>query len=224
MFPRVVIFNAVSVDGRIDHYPFDIGRFYGLAAFWKEDVSLAGAGTILDTNPNDDGADDIPDTRESAGPEDERPLLVIPDSRGRVKCWRRLRAFPYWRGMISLCSRSTPQRHIDYLREARVECIVAGEDHVDYRAALEELAERHGVRTVRVDSGGTLNGVLLRQGLVDEVSLLVHPGLVGGTSPRSIFRAPDLDSPDGVIPLRLMHIEQLDIDLVWLRYEVIKRG
>ena len=32
---------------------------------------------------------------------------------------------------------------------------------------------------MRVDSGGALNGALLRAGLVDELSLLVHPVLVG---------------------------------------------
>ena len=32
---------------------------------------------------------------------------------------------------------------------------------------------------MRVDSGGALNGALLRAGLVDEISLLVHPVLVG---------------------------------------------
>jgi 2,5-diamino-6-(ribosylamino)-4(3H)-pyrimidinone 5'-phosphate reductase len=76
---------------------------------------------------------------------------------------------------------------------------------------------------VRVDSGGTLNGVLLRAGLVDEVSLLVNASLVGGTTPRSIFQAPDLISSQGVIPLKLTHVEQMEGDVVWLRYDVIKQ-
>jgi 2,5-diamino-6-(ribosylamino)-4(3H)-pyrimidinone 5'-phosphate reductase len=75
---------------------------------------------------------------------------------------------------------------------------------------------------VRVDSGGTLNGILLRSDLVDEVSVLIHPGLVGGTTPRSIFRAPDLISSEGVIQLRLIHVEQLKGDVIWLRYEVVR--
>ncbi len=87
---------------------------------------------------------------------------------------------------------------------------------------LEQLNERYGVRTVRVDSGGTLNGVLLRAGLVDEFSLLITPSLVGGTSPKSAFRAPDLTSVDGVIPLRLLQVEKLEGDHLWLRYEVVK--
>jgi 2,5-diamino-6-(ribosylamino)-4(3H)-pyrimidinone 5'-phosphate reductase len=65
-------------------------------------------------------------------------------------------------------------------------------------------------------------GVLLRAGLVDEVSVLVDPCLVGGTTPRSIFIAPDLTSAEGVIPLRLIHAENVKGDTVWLRYEVVR--
>ncbi|HJX61267.1 MAG TPA: dihydrofolate reductase family protein, partial [Dehalococcoidia bacterium] len=106
--------------------------------------------------------------------------------------------------------------------QRNIDCILTGDDHVDLRAALEELNARYGVKVVRVDSGGTLNGALLRAGLVDEVSLLIHPSLVGGTTPRSIFLAPDLASANGVAQLRLAHVEQLEGDLVWLRYEVVQ--
>ena len=44
---------------------------------------------------------------------------------------------------------------------------MAGTDRVDPTAALHELAGRYGVRAVRVDAGGTLNGHLLRAGLVE---------------------------------------------------------
>lgn len=59
-----------------------------------------------------------------------------------------------------------------------------------------------------------MNGVLLRAGLVDEVSVLIHPSLVGGMSPRSFFRAPDLTSPEGVIQLRLLLFEKLKNDIL----------
>jgi 2,5-diamino-6-(ribosylamino)-4(3H)-pyrimidinone 5'-phosphate reductase len=59
--------------------------------------------------------------------------------------------------------------------DRKIDYIVAGDDHVDLRLTLEELNARYGVRIVRVDSGGTLNGVLLRAGLVDEVSALINP-------------------------------------------------
>jgi 2,5-diamino-6-(ribosylamino)-4(3H)-pyrimidinone 5'-phosphate reductase len=87
---------------------------------------------------------------------------------------------------------------------------------------LEELNTRYGVKVVRVDSGGILNGVLLRAGLVDEVSVIVDPCLVGGTTPRSMFVAPDLTSAEGVLASRLIHVEPVRGDAVWLRYEVVK--
>jgi 2,5-diamino-6-(ribosylamino)-4(3H)-pyrimidinone 5'-phosphate reductase len=93
---------------------------------------------------------------------------------------------------------------------------------VDLKTALEELNSRYEVKTIRVDSGGTLNNVLLRKGLVDEVSVLVHPNLVGGTSSGSIFRATDLTSKEEIINLKLIHLEKMENDLIWLRYEVVK--
>jgi 2,5-diamino-6-(ribosylamino)-4(3H)-pyrimidinone 5'-phosphate reductase len=61
---------------------------------------------------------------------------------------------------------------------------------------------------------------LLRAGLVDEVSLLVAPALVGGESPQSMFVAPDVTSPDQAIPLRLAHFEQVGEGRLWLHYLV----
>ena len=100
--------------------------------------------------------------------------------------------------------------------------MTSGRAKVDLRAGFKALELKYGVKTVRVDNGGTLNGVLLREGLVDEVSLLLSPALVGGTSQKSSFRAPDLTTSDGVIPLRLIHAGRMDGDHVWLRYEVVK--
>ncbi len=98
--------------------------------------------------------------------------------------------------------------------------IVAGQDRVDLAEALAVLYERFGVRRLRVDSGGILTGVLLRQGLVDEVSILVYPELVGGVTPRSLFVAPDLTDGSGVIKLRLLEAAPLRDGFVWLRYEI----
>ena len=73
-----------------------------------------------------------------------------------------------------------------------------------------------------VDSGGTLNGALLHAGLVDEVSILLDPTLIGGTTPSSLYVAPDLPSEEGGIRLRPTHVETLRGGNVWLRYEVVR--
>lgn len=226
MLPRVILHNAVSLDGRIDGFNIDLAQFYELASAWREDASLAGADTILKaakSAPAEDESAFWP-SPESGGSVDPRPLLVIPDSRGRVRCWHFLKTWPYWRGFVALCSRKTPQEYLNYLMERHIGCIIAGEDRVDLREALEELNKRFGVKVARADSGGKLNGALLRAGLVDEVSLLIYPSLVGGQTERSMFNAPDLASPEGTISLKLTHVETLKGDAVWLRYDISKKS
>lgn len=223
MLPRVVLHNEISVDGRMDWLTVNMGLYYRLAEHWSAGAMLSGSHTLLDAYPpeqllQEDESAFVPPQKE---PGDTRQLLVVVDSRGRLRNWHLLRKEPYWRNVIALCSHMTSRAYLDYLQERHVEYIVAGEDRVDLGVALAELHVRHGVKLVRVDSGGQLNGALLRAGLVDEVSVLINPSLVGGTTPRSLFHAPDLSSPEGVIRLQLAHVERMEGDVVWLRYEVI---
>jgi 2,5-diamino-6-(ribosylamino)-4(3H)-pyrimidinone 5'-phosphate reductase len=220
--PRVIVYNAVSVDGRFDWFTPDTGQFYGLVPTWKEDVTLVGSNTLLAAP-----ASELPRNEEAFKPPepkpgDKRPLLAVVDSRGRVRKWDALRKAGYWRDVAALCSRTTPKKYRDYLKQRNIDCIVAGKEHVRPRVALEKLREHYGAKTVRIDSGGKLNGVFLRAGLVSEVNLLVHPQLVGGTTPKSMFRAEDLASAKGVIDLKLVGVERMKNGLVWLRYKVEK--
>ena len=223
MLPRVILFNGVSLDARMDFGSgkMDMGLYYQTAASWNADAMLSGSNTIMAPLPPE-----MAETADSFTPPAEYhplavPLMVVVDSRGRIRNWNFLRSQPFWHKIVALCSHATPPAHLRLLEECQVEYIVTGEDHVDYRTALETLNDRYGVRSIRLDSGGTLNGVLLRAGLVQEVSLLIDPCLVGGTSPRSFFISPDLASGDGVIPLRLISLERLPNDVLWLRYEVV---
>ncbi len=222
MKPRVIIHNAVSLDGRIDWFGPDIVLFYDMTSRWKEDATLAGVDTLLAV-PEDMEPESLPDPfSQESSEEDSRPLLVVPDSRGRLEDWDYWRRLPYWKACVVLCSKRTPARYLKQLENQGIRYLVTGKDHVDLTDALHRLHTDFGISTIRVDSGGTLNGVLLRAGLVDEVSLLIHPRLVGGTTPRSFFRAPDLESEKGVIDLQLSHLEELKDGLLWAIYEVVK--
>jgi len=228
MKPRVILHNAVSADGRVDWFPADIGLFYELAATWHEDATLAGSGTILAAGGGADEPAIAPAAEgragaRAAGPAgepDRRPVLAVVDSRGQVKGWRTLLASGYWRAGVALCSAATPRDHLAWLEEHGIQRIVTGTERVDLPAALGELAARFAVKTLRVDSGGKLNGELLRLGLVDEISLLVHPFLVGGSDTASMFRAADLVHEVGVRQHELLSSRKVKQGIVWLRYAV----
>lgn len=219
MPPEVVIHVAVSADGRSTGFVPRMELFYGLLPIWGEDVTLAGSETIRVALDEFSG-EAMPEATEGAPSEGERPLLVIVDSRGRITDFEPLRAFPSWRDIVVACSRATPPEHLAALEAAGVGAIVTGDERVDLAALLVALEAGYAARVVRVESGGVLNGALLRAGLVTEVSLLVHPVLLGGTSPASMFRAPDLEGPEGAIDLDLLEVRHLVGDAVWLRYAV----
>ena len=223
--PYVVIFNGLSLDGRMDFTSkgdpqADIGLYYELSARWKADVMLSGSETMVAAFA---GQDEVP---PSNAPKELHPLAVplvaIVDSRARIHCWNAIKQQIFWKEAVALVARSTPRSYLEELESKKVAYIVAGEEKIDLALALEELNTRFGVRKVLVDSGGILNGVLLRADLVDEVSTLVYPTLVGGTSPKTFFVAPDVIDAGQILQLKLIHHEQVRSDgALWLKYKVL---
>ncbi len=218
MLPRVVIHNAMTADGRLTGFMPDMGLYYELAGSFAEDATLSGADTAL--AGLEQFADDAAGFEEAGALEDRSslPLMVITDSRGRVRAWRQFLGMPFWRAGVALVSRSTPADYLAYLEAEGVDTIVTGEERVDLRAALEELNARYGIENIRMDSGGTLNGAMLRSGLVDELSLLVSPCLIGGRDFVSLVTASDFPPLD----LELVSARELRGGNVWLRYRVVR--
>jgi 2,5-diamino-6-(ribosylamino)-4(3H)-pyrimidinone 5'-phosphate reductase len=189
--PHVVVHVAVSLDGASAGFEPDVAMFYELAKAFDEDVTLAGADTIL-------AQEEVLAAVARPGPTEGAPLLAVVDGRERVSQWDALRDCGRWSGVTALRAEGS------------------GDGRVDLGKALAPLAA-DGAHTVRVDSGGGLNGALLERGLVDEISLLVHPCLVGdGGSPWHGA------SPPPSAALTPIANERIQGDLVWLRYRVAK--
>lgn len=229
MLPKVILHTATSLDGRITNFPADLELYYGLAAQWNPDAILFGSETVL-CAVRDNPLLEVPPEHEKmfTPPEgaetDPRPLLVITDSRGRVRCWDAIRKWPYMRDVLALCSSSTPQEYLDYLQERRIGTVVAGSDRIDMRAALETLYRKYGVKVLRVDSGGTLNSVLLHAGLVSEVSVLIHPFIAGGKADPTISDPQKAGILELHLPLRLQSAEVVGDGVVWARYTIKNEG
>jgi 2,5-diamino-6-(ribosylamino)-4(3H)-pyrimidinone 5'-phosphate reductase len=226
MLPKVILHTATSLDGRITGFPADLERYYALAAQWNPDAVLFGSETVLAAVRNNPALEVPPEHEEIFRPKeglpDLRPLLIIADSRGRVRCWDAIRKWPYIRDVLALCSSGTPQEYLGFLREEKIGTIVTGKDHIAMRNALEILNRDYGVRTIRADSGGTLNSVLLQAGVVDEVSVLIHPYLAGGTPDPTMFDPHKAGFMDLQVPLHYLHSEVLETGILWLRYSVEK--
>ena len=107
--PRVTIYNLASLDGRVDRVadsPEAMLLYYELSYHWKADAILAGSETIFVLGGHEEeemAKEEPPPPRKEPPPGTEgliyepRPLLVVPDSRGRIHNWRLLQQEPWWR-------------------------------------------------------------------------------------------------------------------------------
>jgi 2,5-diamino-6-(ribosylamino)-4(3H)-pyrimidinone 5'-phosphate reductase len=225
--PRVVVYNEVSIDGRVVGFETDPSRYYRLGFRWRSDAILMGSTTALAFGPPEPLADQL---RALPPPErlpvvsgfeslvtEPRPLLVVPDSSGAVRCWIHALAQPWYRAVVVLVSRSTPAAYRHYLDRRGIEQLEAGDDRVDLSHALERLAVAHGVTSVRTDGGGALNGALLAADLVDEIALLLDPVVSSDPDGQRFVTLPHPAGPGG-IRLRLEEVEHLPEGVLWLRY------
>ncbi len=86
------------------------------------------------------------------------------------------------------------------------------------------LKSDFGCRRLTVQTGGTLNGLLLREKLFDYVDLVVAPVLIGGKDTATLIDGRSLLST-GELPqlgvLKLLECRVLEDSYLRLRYQVI---
>ena len=90
--------------------------------------------------------------------------------------------------------------------------------------ALERLKTECGCERLTVQSGGTINGLFLREKLFDYVDIVVAPLLIGGKDTSTLIDGDSLMSKTELSKLgvlKLLACEALKDSYVRLRYEVI---
>jgi riboflavin biosynthesis pyrimidine reductase len=107
------------------------------------------------------------------------------------------------------------------LRDKNISYVVTGRTAVDLVQAANLLAEHFGIRTLLLEGGGHINGAFLQAGLVDEVSLLMVPGIDGRHDIPAVFDGV-VAAKHTVVPFKLKSVEQRKGDALWIRYEVVR--
>ena len=90
--------------------------------------------------------------------------------------------------------------------------------------ALKQLKEQFGCERLTVQSGGTVNGLFLREKLFDYVDIVVAPVLIGGKETATLIDGRSLQTKAELSQLgvlRLIEANALQDSYVRLRYRVI---
>ena len=103
--------------------------------------------------------------------------------------------------------------------------IVSYEQKIDLADLMQKLRKDYGVLKLTVQSGGTLNTVLVRESLVDRVLVVVAPALVGGKGTASLMDGESLHTPKDlgeIKTLQLVETRPLKESYLLLEYKVRK--
>lgn len=222
---KVIMHNEVSLDGAISGFPPNLDLYYQIAETFRADVHLVGSRTArtgIRTYWGRAPAEEPGDfDRPNLKAWDKRPWWVIPDTRGSLKGLLHVyRKSGYCRDVILLVTKRTPKDYLEYLRRRHYDHLFCGRDHADYRRAFALLLRRYAAETAMTDSGGTLNNILLEQGLVSEISLLVAPVLVGDAK-ANLFRSLRLGRKKPAFQLIKNRI--LEKNYLHLTYRIVAR-
>lgn len=104
--------------------------------------------------------------------------------------------------------------------------IIFYEDEIDFRDLFNRLKQTFEIRDLTIQSGGTLNSVLLRLNLIDKLSIVVAPVVVGGKDTHSLFDgkmlASDKDLKE-IKALKLIDCQKLENSYLHLTYYVVQK-
>jgi len=221
MVPKVIIHNSVSIDGSLSSFEPNMELHYRIAGTFKPDIHLIGSNTIVEGIklygegvPAEEAADFKKPQRKT-----NLPLWVVVDSTGKLEGLLHVcRRFEQCRDVIVLGSQTTPRQYLRYLDERQYTFHCVGRKSVDLRKALDLLSKNYHAKIILTDTGRILGNLLLNQGLVDEISLLIHPIIIGNKS-YNMFQEIKKHTE-----ISLMKCEWSEKQYVWLLFKVKKKG
>lgn len=91
---------------------------------------------------------------------------------------------------------------------------------------MQILADDYHIERLTVQSGGTLNGLFLRERLFDRVDIVIAPALVGGKTVSTLIDGEAIHDPDHIDQLGILKLEQCSVlndSYIRLQYTVIHK-
>lgn len=101
--------------------------------------------------------------------------------------------------------------------------IIYYEKTIDFEDLFFKFKSVYNIETITIQSGGTLNSVLLRQGLIDYVSIIVAPCLIGGKDTPTIIDGQSLSLATELQKIKTLELETckvLENSYIHLKYKI----
>lgn len=126
----------------------------------------------------------------------------------------------------SLILVTTNKNHIAYSLENKYDNLdILYYEELNLTRLLEDLFSKYNAERLTIQSGGSLNGLFLRNNLIDYVNIVIAPLLVGGKDVSTLIDGEAISNSEELNKLKaleLIECNQLDNSYVQLKYKVKK--
>ena len=130
----------------------------------------------------------------------------------------------HWVGKLLLVT--TNKNHVAYsLKDKYDNLEILYYESLDLKKLLEDLYSKYNAERLTIQSGGTLNGMFVRNKLIDFVNIVIAPILVGGKDVATLVDGESITDEgelNKLMPMKLLECNQLEDSYVQLKYEVLK--
>ena len=119
---------------------------------------------------------------------------------------------------------TTNKKHVAYSLADKYDNLdILYYEELDLTRLLEDLFSKYNAERVTIQSGGSLNGLFLRNNLIDYVNIVIAPLLVGGKDVSTLIDGEAISCSkelDNLKALELIECNQLDNSYIQLKYKV----
>lgn len=98
------------------------------------------------------------------------------------------------------------------------------QNELSLKEVLAKLKSEYGCKRITIQTGGTLNGLFLREKLIDYIDIIVAPILIGGKDTSTLIDGKSLLSENELSKLGVLKLQEctiLEDSYLRLRYKVI---
>lgn len=102
--------------------------------------------------------------------------------------------------------------------------IIYYEDKIDFKDLFHKLKTKFNIDNLTIQTWGELNSIFLRNNLIDKVSIVVAPALVGGKNTSSLIDWESFHTLDELVNIKALKLEKVDVlenSYIHLKYDVV---
>ncbi len=120
--------------------------------------------------------------------------------------------------IIEVLTEQVSDAYLAHLQKIGISYIFGGNEHINFTVVVQKLKKRFSIQTLMLEGGGFLNGSLLNEGLIDELSLILVPMADGGSNLVTLFETSSFLTKQPPVNFFLKDVERLEDSGLWLKY------